>query len=73
MDNQSEKTCADCTGPMKEIRVLYTNLEGHNELKYTVPEVKRGFWSAKYPVEGSIDAFMCQDCGLVKMYGVPDK
>jgi hypothetical protein len=38
-------------------------------LEYRLPEDRLSFWTGKYPTAGSVQAFMCQDCGRIALYG----
>ena len=72
MNAPEEKPCPECNaGPMKSIRLIDKQLAQHHPMQYTVPEAKRSFWSSKYPIEGDVQAIMCDSCGLIKLYGNP--
>jgi hypothetical protein len=66
--NDEDKSCPDCDGSMKSIRMVDKNI-AHHDLVYTVPDAKRSFWNSKFPVEGTINGIMCESCGLIKLYG----
>ena len=64
-----QRTCGDCGHPMKPIRLIDKVQLGHTYLEYAVGESERGFWTAKFPVEGRIASYMCQQCGRITLYG----
>ena len=67
------ETCSDCGGAAHEIRLLDTgDHRSHNDLEYTVPEAHRGFFLHRYPVKGKVVAFMCEACGRISIFGVPN-
>lgn len=65
------KPCGDCDGSMKPIRMIDQQLSQHHPIVYSVLESTRSFWSSKYPIEGTVEAIMCDSCGLIKLYGRP--
>ena len=68
----SEPECRTCREPMSEITLLdriHTSGAHTTYLEYTVPVARRSFWSGRYPVEGEIDAFLCERCGEVRLFG----
>jgi hypothetical protein len=65
----STKTCPDCKQGMKRIQIIDKVQLGHSYMEYTVGEADRNIWTAKFPVEGRIGAYMCDHCGRVVMYG----
>lgn len=67
--NHEDKPCSDCGGAMKSIKMIDKQLAQHHDMEYTVPEAKRSLWSSKFPVTGSVQAVMCDSCGLIKLYG----
>ena len=73
MSADENKPCPDCDGSMKAIRMIDQQLTQHHDMVYTVPDAKRSFWSSKFPVEGKIQATMCDSCGLIKLYGQLDR
>jgi hypothetical protein len=72
----SEKKCHDCVHPMKPIRIIDNTARSvgkpfHGDLEYTVPDTKRSIWTGLLPVEGQINAWMCDSCGRVLCMGSP--
>lgn len=37
--------------------------------EYRLPEDQLSFWTGKYPTAGPIQAFMCEGCGRIALYG----
>lgn len=74
MSESESRTCTDCNGAMTEIRLIDKG-QGltPQEAEYGPLGAKPAFWSGKVPVAGKIRGFMCSDCGLIKLYGVPDE
>ena len=58
---------------MQAIRIVTKDmgLRKDDDLEYTVAGAKRSFWTGRLPVEGTIAAFMCDDCGRILLYGRP--
>ena len=73
MTDANSRSCPDCSGTMRPIRMIDQQLSTHHPMVYTVPEAQRGFWTSKYPIEGSVGAVMCEQCGLIKLYGQPSE
>ena len=65
------RNCPDCDGSMREIRIIDKGGESlsHHDLEYAAPDAERGFWMKRYPVAGKITAYMCQDCGAIRLFG----
>jgi hypothetical protein len=65
------RECSDCNGQLLEIRLIDKEHLGlHNSIEYAAADSKRGRWTAAYPIEGKVNAFMCQQCGNIRLYGV---
>ena len=72
MSASIDKTCKDCGDALAEIRLIDKAHAGaHNDVEYTLPEAKRGFWTGRFAVEGKVGAFMCPKCGRISLFGVP--
>ena len=76
---ESTKTCVECQGRMSPVIVMDKTYPWPTEhrhtapLEYRLPEDHLSFWTGKYPTAGPIQAFMCQGCGRIALYGVkPD-
>ena len=66
------RRCTDCEGCMTEVKLLdkgHSNIQ--HPLEYSALDAKRSFWAFNLPVIGTVKAFRCDNCGLLKMYGVP--
>lgn len=72
MSTAPRSKCPDCEGQLHHVRLIDKgHADGHRDLEYTVPEAKRSFWGSQYPVVGRVDAYMCNGCGRLLLYGVP--
>lgn len=62
--------CPDCRCALSPIRLVNDMAtQGHGSgLVYVHSEAKRNLWSGKFPVQGTVEAFMCSDCGRVLLY-----
>lgn len=40
-----------------------------SSLEYRQPDDRLSFWTGKYPTAGPVNAFMCQACGRIALYG----
>ncbi|MFM2303518.1 MAG: hypothetical protein RLZZ135_927 [Cyanobacteriota bacterium] len=72
MSDTTIRKCPDCKGAMKEIKIIdktYPIL--HASLEYAVPGSKKSFWTGMWPIEGKVDALMCETCGRILLYGRP--
>ncbi len=69
MISDIERECPDCEHSMTEIRLLDRTYGGEGDVEYTIPNVKRSFWTSRYPVTGKVAAFMCDECGRIVLYG----
>jgi hypothetical protein len=67
--NHEENPCSDCGGEFKSIKLIDQMESQHEEMVYTVPQAQRSLWGSKFPVAGTVEAIMCQSCGLIKLYG----
>ena len=76
--NQSEgsssdsRLCIDCGAPLHEIRLIDKG-EGHRHysVEYAALESTRAFLSGRYQATGEIQAYLCQSCGVVRLYAKP--
>ena len=66
------KTCPDCNRPMTGIRLIDKAYSpAHTTLDYTMADAERGMWFGRFPIEGRIEGFMCDECGRVLLYAKP--
>ena len=62
--------CPDCDGSMREIRIIdKSGQSGQQDLEYAAVDTERSFWTGAYQVAGKITAYMCQECGAVRLFG----
>lgn len=40
-----------------------------SDLEYRLADDHMSFWSGKYPTAGSVQGFMCENCGRITLYG----
>jgi hypothetical protein len=72
---ESTKTCVECQGRMSPVidmdktRDYLTNRADAGPLEYRLPEDRLKFWTGKYPTAGPVQAFMCEGCGRIALYG----
>jgi hypothetical protein len=72
MATAHDRKCPDCGGKVEAIKLIDKSHMGvHTQMEYTVPEARRGFWMGTFPVEGKVDAFMCEQCGRIQLFGQP--
>ena len=67
----NKKKCVDCGQSMKQIQMIVKTKMGHKHMEYADAESGQSFWTAKFPVEGSIASYMCEQCGRITLYGEP--
>lgn len=75
MADEESKTCIECEGVMSPIVIMdktypvntYRSVQG---LEYRRPDDSRSFWTGKFPSAGPVQAFLCEDCGRIALYGV---
>ena len=71
MASEETKACVDCDGTMFPV-VLMDKVHHSGtprELEYRQPDDKRSFWTGKYPTAGRVQAFLCEGCGRIALYG----
>ena len=67
----NDRSCADCEGEMREIRLIdKSHAELHKPLEYAAADSKKG-WFGRYSIAGNVNAFRCQQCGVIRLSGVP--
>ncbi len=74
MTTNQERKCPDCASAMYPIRLI-DNAQGgtHTELEYGLSESQRSFWLARFPIEGKVRAYMCEQCARILLYGEANK
>ena len=71
MSNARLKKCPDCGQSSKRIQMIDKVQMGHSFPEYAVGEVERSIWTAKFPIEGRVASYMCDQCGRITLYGEP--
>jgi len=68
--NTEERKCLDCSATMTEIRLLDKGHMGsHFDFEYAAINAQQSAWTSRFPVEGRVTAFMCKDCGAIRLFG----
>jgi hypothetical protein len=71
------KTCPECGGPLRAIRILECSglsvPQEHTELRYTSVDTKKRVLSGRFPVEGRVRGRLCDSCGRILLYAVPEE
>jgi len=69
-----DRLCPDCGAASHPIR-LNVPSPGHvsGTLNYSLPDARPNFWTSQYPTQGSVDAYLCEQCGRIALYGVPKR
>jgi hypothetical protein len=47
----------------------WTGRRMFGDLEYRHPDDRRSLWTGKYPTAGKVQAFMCENCGRIELYG----
>jgi hypothetical protein len=72
MSEPQDRTCSDCDGNLQPIVVMDVGHQGHiGQLMDRSFDDKRSFWTGRFPTGGPVQAFLCQDCGLIALFGQP--
>ena len=69
MSAAEQKQCPDCGQALKRIQMIDKVQMGHSYPEYAVGEAERSLWTAKFPIEGRIASYMCDQCGRITLYG----
>jgi hypothetical protein len=68
------KKCLECGGVLNPIRVIdHAHGFEAGELTYTSPERSPSLLGSFYQELGRVKAWMCDDCGAIRLYGEPKK
>jgi hypothetical protein len=75
MEETATKTCLECGGVMSPIVIMdktypMNSYRSAKMLEYRRPDDKLSFWTGKFPSGGAVQAFLCEDCGRISLYGV---
>jgi hypothetical protein len=75
LEDEPKRTCIECGASLAQIVVmdkLHPTPTKHRytgSLEYRLPEDRLSFWTGKYPTAGTVNAFMCEECGRIALYG----
>lgn len=70
MSDEPQRTCVECQGRMSPIVVMDKLGRSYpSSLEYRQPDDRLSFWTGKYPTAGLVQAFLCQECGRIALYG----
>ena len=69
MSDEDARDCTECEGSMFPVVMMDKMHGGIGQLEYRLPDDKRSFWTGRYPTAGLVQAFLCQDCGRIALYG----
>lgn len=64
-----ERRCPDCSVELQPIILL--DIAAHGQVSgicYTAIDAKRSAWTGLYPVKGTVNGFLCTECGRVLLY-----
>lgn len=66
--------CPDCGAPLHAIRLIETvgYATQHYDLRYAALDARKSAWTGKFPIEGRIRGLLCDACGRVALYAVPE-
>ena len=64
---EQSRLCPDCHGVLHEVKVVGFEAE---QLRYAVPEARRGSWSGRPSAEGVVGSYLCDDCGRILFYAL---
>jgi uncharacterized OB-fold protein len=79
MNRASQGNCPDCgaeTYPVKLVcapESTWANPPDSVVRYYATKSAKRGWLKGKFPVKGRVAAEMCQSCGRITLYGIPNQ
>ena len=66
-------TCPDCNGAMGPIQLLdHREKRVAEEPHYAAADAKPSRFWKQFRIAGTVRAFMCADCGLIRLYGDPE-
>lgn len=65
--------CADCGGCLTEVSLIDNSYYPRQApVGYARIGARASFWTTKRPLAGTVQAFRCDSCGLLKLYGIPN-
>ena len=66
------KTCPECSRSLREITIIDRAYRPvHQTVEYAAGDAERGVWLGRFPIEGRILGFVCDQCGRVLLYAQP--
>ncbi len=54
---------------MDQVGLGMTRGSHTGQLAYRRPDDRQSFWTSKFPTAGPVEAFMCEECGRIALYG----
>lgn len=69
MASEQSRTCPDCEGATEPVVILDRVRTSLEPLAYRMADDRRSFWTGSYPTAGLVQAFLCQQCGRIALYG----
>ncbi len=71
------RKCEDCEGNLVEVKLIDKApggyKPGNSDVEYTTLDATCSLWTGKFPVLGKVRTFICESCGLLKLYGEPNE
>ena len=65
MSSKQDRYCPDCRVPAHEIKLSNVARLLFPRLTYSLAGGRPSFWTSRYPVEGTVSAFLCDHCGRI--------
>lgn len=75
MAAENSRTCVECQGAMSPVIIIdmapggLTRHAYAGELTYRLPDDRVSFWTGQFPTAGKVQAFLCEGCGRIALYG----
>ena len=64
------RKCTDCgSDRLTEIELISRSHGRISNLEYALANSKVSFWTGHRPIAGTVTAYRCEVCGLLKLYG----
>ena len=71
MSETQNRSCKSCSGAMHEIQLLASTAGGQRDVEYALLDAHRSLWTGRFEGSGKVDAFICESCGQIALYGKP--
>lgn len=68
METNTPTTCPDCSGELREIKMIDGTHLGDKRMRFTLKDEKRSLWDAQYSKTWNVDSFTCVGCGRIFLY-----